>query len=138
MLHLIKERKKKLNEQVTDIPIIFQDVRKRDDKARNFAPPHKKETKKLISYFEELQEFKDTLLRDENKYVDINLSNINDLIDEMKKNLETRNNILDIGNNKSVNFNDILIFLQNIIDGKINEINKEEKYNVKFKDVEKI
>ena len=132
-----KRETNKLNEQVTDIPIILQDVRKRDDKARTFAPPHKKETKKFISDFEELQEFKDKLLKDENKYVDINLTNINDLIDEMKKNLEKRNNILDIGSNKSLNLNDILNFLQNIIDGKINDFNKEEKYNEKFKDVEK-
>ena len=55
----------------------------------------------------------------------------------MKKKIEKRNNILDIGNNKSVNFNDILNFLQNIIDGKINNFDKEEKYNEKFKDVEK-
>ena len=59
------------------------------------------------------------------------------MIDEIKKNFEKRNNILDIGNNKSVNFNDILIFLQDIIDGEVNDFNKEEKYNEKFKDVEK-
>ena len=55
----------------------------------------------------------------------------------MKKKIKKRNNILDIGNNKSVNFNDILIFLQNIIDGEVNDFNKEKKYNEKFKDVEK-
>ena len=38
---------KKLNEQFTGLPTILQDVRKIDDKARTFAPPHKKETKKL-------------------------------------------------------------------------------------------
>ena len=58
-----KRETKKLNEQVTDTPIILQDVRKRDDKARDFAPPHIKETKKFISDFEELQEFKDKLLK---------------------------------------------------------------------------
>ena len=55
----------------------------------------------------------------------------------MKKNFEKRNNTLDIGNNKSVNFNDILNFLQDIIDCKVNDFNKEKKYNEKFKDVEK-
>ena len=134
---LHKRETKKLNEQVTDMPIILQDVRKRDDKARTFVPPHKKEIKKFIIDFEELQEIEDKLLKDENKSVDINLSNINGLIDEMKKKLEKRNNILDIGNNTSVNFNDILNFLQNIIDGEINDFNKEEKYHEKFKDVEK-
>ena len=48
----------------------------------------------------------DKLLGNENKYININLSNVNNLIDEMKKNFEKRNNILDIGNNKSINFND--------------------------------
>ena len=55
----------------------------------------------------------------------------------MKKKFEKRNNTLDIGNNKSVNFNDILNFLQDIIDCKVNDFNKEKKYNEKFKDVEK-
>ena len=50
----------------------------------------------------------------------------------MKKKIKKRNNILDIGNNKSVNFNDILNFLQNIIDREINNFNKQEKYNEKF------
>ena len=59
------------------------------------------------------------------------------MIDEVKKNFEKRNNILDIGNNKSANFNDILNFLQDIIDGEVNDFNKEEKYNERFKDVEK-
>ena len=58
------------------------------------------------------------------------------MIDEVKNNFEKRNSILDIGNNKSVNFNDILNFLQDIIDGEVNDFNKEEKYNEKFKNVE--
>ena len=63
---------------------MLQNVRKRDDKARTFAPRYKKETKKFISDFEELQELKDELLKDNNKYVNINLSNVNDLIDKIK------------------------------------------------------
>ena len=58
------------------------------------------------------------------------------MIDEVRNNFEKRNNILDIGNNKSVNFNDILNFLQDIIDGEVSDFNKEEKYNEKFKNVE--
>ena len=45
----------------------------------------------------------------------------------MKKNFQKRNNILDIGNNKSINFNDILNFLNNIIDGKVNDFKKQKK-----------
>ena len=123
-------------------PTLIQYLEKKDDKARTFAPPHKRKTKKIISDFKEIQEIskdRDTaaLLKDNDKYVNIDLSNVNDLIDEVKKNFEKRNNILDIGNNKSINFNEILNFLQDIIDGEVNDFNKEEKYNEKFKDVEK-
>ena len=124
------------------IPTLIQDLEKKDDKARTFAPTHKRETKKIISDFKELQEISkdrdiDRLLKDHDQYVNINLSNVNDLIDEVKKKIEKRNNILDIGNNKSINFIDILNFLQNTIDGEVNDFSKEEKYNEKFKDVEK-
>ena len=59
------------------------------------------------------------------------------MIDEVKKKFEKRNNILDIGNFKSVNFYDILNFLQDIIDGEVNDFNKEEKFSEKFKNVQK-
>ena len=48
-----------------------------------------------------------------------------------------KKNIIDIGDNKSINFNDIIDFSKDIIDGKINNFNKEKKYNEKFKDIEK-
>ena len=59
------------------------------------------------------------------------------MIDEIKENLKKINNIVDFGNDKSINFNDILNFLQDFIDGEVNDFNKEEKYNEKFKDVQK-
>ena len=139
-----------------DTDKLLGNVKKRDNKARSFAPPdNTTKSKKIIDPLEsaykdkeELKLFFDKkeipkdfdivkLLGNENKYVNINLSNVNNLIDEMKKKLKARDNILDIGNNKSVNFNDILIFLQNIIDGEVDDFNKEKKYNEKFKDVEK-
>ena len=48
-----------------------------------------------------------------------------------------KKSIIDIGDNKSINFNDIIDFSKDIIDGKINNFNKEKKYNEKFKDIEK-
>ena len=100
-----------------------------------------KDREELRLFFDKLKSTRDVdidkLFEDENKYIDIDLNNINNLIDEMKKKIKNINNILDIGNNKSVNFDDILDFLQNIIDGKVNDFNKEKKYNEKFKDVEK-
>ena len=78
------------------------------------------------------------LFRDENnEYLNINLSDINNLFDTVKKKILKKNKIIDIGDNKSINFNDIIDFLKDIIDGKINNFNKEKKYNEKFKDIEK-
>ena len=48
-----------------------------------------------------------------------------------------KDNIIDIGDNKSINFNDIIDFSKDITDGKINNFNKEKKHNEKFKDIEK-
>ena len=79
-----------------------------------------------------------------NEYVNINLSDINNLFDRVKKNIEKkryrfryRYRTIDIGDNKSINSNDIIDFSKDIIDGKINNFNKEKKYNEKFKDIEK-
>ena len=79
----------------------------------------------------------DNILKNENEYINIDLGDVNNLVGEMKKNVKKIDNIIDIGNNVSINFNDILNFLQDIIDSKVNNFNKEEKYNEKFKDVEK-
>ena len=51
--------------------------------------------------------------------------------------MQKKKKIIDIGDNKSINFNDIIDFSKYIIDGKINNFNKEKKYNEKFKDIEK-
>ena len=60
------------------------------------------------------------------------------MFDTVKKNIEKKkNSIIDIGDNKSINFNDIIDFSKDIIDGKINNFNKEKKYNEKLKDIEK-
>ena len=48
-----------------------------------------------------------------------------------------KDDIIDIGDNKSINFIDIIDFSKDIIDGKINNSNKEKKYNEKFKDIKK-
>ena len=143
---------KELNKMFTRLPIMTQDVKKRDNKARTFVPPDnttnstktidflkradkdEEELKLPYKLFSDKTEIpKDVdinkLLGNINKYVNINLSNANNLIDEMKKNLEKE---IIFGNNKSINFNDILNFLQNIIDGEVNNFNKQEKCNEKF------
>ena len=55
---------------------------------------------------------------------------------EIKQNVKNIDNIINIGNNKSINFNDIINFLKDIMKGKINNYNKEKKYNEKFKNIE--
>ena len=61
------------------------------------------------------------------------------MFNTVKTNIEKKNNIIHIGDNKSINFNDIIDFSKDIIDGKINNFNKEKKYNEKYKkSIEKI
>ena len=74
---------------------------------------------------------------EKNEYLDINLGDVNNLFDTIKKNVKKKDNIIDNGDNKSINFNDIIDFSKDIKDGKINNSNKEKKYNEKFKDIEK-
>ena len=58
------------------------------------------------------------------------------MVGEIKQNVENIDNIIDISNNKSINFNDIINFSKDIMKGKINNSNKEKKYNEKFKNIE--
>ena len=71
------------------------------------------------------------------EYLDINLDDVDNLVGEIKQNVKNIDNIIDIGNNESINFDDIIDFSKDIIDGKINNSNKENKYNEKFKNIEK-
>ena len=73
---------------------------------------------------------------EKNKYLDINLSDVNNLVDKIKQDVKKIDNIIDIGNNKSINFNDIINFSKDIMNGKINNSNKEKKDNEKFKNIE--
>ena len=109
----------KSNIEFSGLPTLFQDKEKKDNKVRTFAP---------AAIDKEIDE--------KNEYLNINLSGINNLFDTVKKNIEKKS-IIDIGDNKSINFNDIIDFSKDITDGKINNFNKEKKYNEKFKDIEK-
>ena len=71
-----------------------------------------------------------------NKYEDINLNDVNNLIEEIKKNITMGDNILDLGDDKCVYFNHINNFLYDIKDGNINNFNREKKYKEKFEDIE--
>ena len=47
---------------------------------------------------------RDKSLKNINKYEDINLNDVNNLIDEIKKNIKMDDNVLDLGDNKYVQF----------------------------------
>ena len=107
-----------------------------DNKVRTFALPDKVkeilESKEIPEDFDINKFFRD----EENEYLDINLSDVDNLVGKIKQNAKKINNIIDIGNNESINFNDIINFSKDIMNGKINNSNKEKKYNEKFKNIE--
>ena len=108
----------KSNIEFSRLPKLFQDIEKKGNKARTFAPADI-----------------DKEIDEKNEYLNINLSDAYNLFDTVKKILKKK--IIDIGDNKSINFNDIIHFSKDIISDKINNFNKEKKPNEKFKDIEK-
>ena len=71
-----------------------------------------------------------------NKYEDINLDNINMLINKIHYETTEGDNIVDIGNNNKIYFKDLINFLYDIKDDKINDFNKEIEYEKRLKDTE--
>ena len=70
---------------------------------------------------------RDKFFENINKYGDINLNDVNNLIDEIKKNIRMGDNALDLGDDKFVYFNNFNDFLYNIKDDNINNFNREKK-----------
>ena len=154
---------KKSYEALNTPPEILQDVRQIDDKARTFAPSDYDETKKLaeitkaklklgglkmpdvsikpiekpFSKIKRPEDFeRERILENINKYEDINFNDVNNLIDEIRKNITMGDNVLDLDDDKYVYFNHINNFLHDIKDGNINNFNREKKYKEKFEDIE--
>ena len=71
-----------------------------------------------------------------NKYEDINLDNINMLINGMHYEITEGDNIVDIGDNNKIYFKDLINFLYDIKNDKINDFNKEIEYEKRLKDTE--
>ena len=135
------------------MPEVLQDVRKRDNKARTFAlSDDDDEMKKLAEItkaklklgrletpavsikpiekpFDKIK--RERILKNINKYEDINLNDVNNLIDEIKRNIAEHDNIVDLGNNKEIYFRDLNNILYDIKDGKISDFNKEREYEKK-------
>ena len=113
---------KKSSGTPTKIPQI---VRKRDDKIRTSSP------------LDNIK--KSSILESINKYEAINIDNINMLINRIHYEISEGNNIVDIvdiGNNNKIYFKDLINFLQDIRNGKIDDFNKEMKYEKRLKDTE--
>ena len=83
----------------------------------NRAPPDKNEKWLKLESIKIPEDFNfDKYFKGEkNKYLDINLSDVNNLVDKIKQDLKKIDNIIDIGNNVSINFNGIINFSKDII-----------------------
>ena len=136
------------------MPEILQDVRNRYGKARTFAPLDVMENipklskdrlkifddkidtcpaERIIAKMKKSQDLKrDKSLKNINKYKRINLNDVDNLINEINSNITESDNIVDLGNGKSVYFRDITEFIYDIKDGKINNFNKKEEYEKRF------
>ena len=144
------EKQKRINESKTKENNELKNEIKKLEKSRielgrlpklfkdNKAPPDKNEEWLKLEGIKIPEDFNiDKYFKGEkNKYLDINLSDVNNLEDKIKQDVKKIDNIIDIGNNKSINFNDIINFSKDIMNGKINNSNKEKKDNEKFKNIE--
>ena len=70
------------------------------------------------------------------KYEDIVLDSINMLINRIYNETNKLDNIVDVGNDKKIYFKDLINFLHDIRNGKIDDFNKETKYEKRLKDTE--
>ena len=126
-------------------PKMLQDVRERGDKARIFAPPETNKFDETNDLTEEdalaLSELTKLKYPKEfgkttHKYKSINLNRFDDLINEIGYNVTIDNNIVDLGDDESIYFKDLLDFLYDIKYNKINTFNKTRVYNDRIKKIE--
>ena len=125
-----------------------------DDKTRTFVPPDEMENipklskdrlrifddktdtssaDKIIAKMKMSQDLeRDKSLKNINKYKSINLNDVDNLINEINSNITERDNIVELGNGKSVYFRGITEFIYDIKDGKITNFNKKEEYEKRF------
>ena len=65
------------------------------------------------------------------------MHDVKGLINRISLKVTERDNIVDLGNNEEIYFRDLANFLCDIMDGKINDFNKEREYEKKLKNTEK-
>ena len=71
-----------------------------------------------------------------NKYEDIDLDSINMFINRIYDETNKLDNIVDVGNDKKSYFKDLINFSYDIKDGKIDDFNKEMKYEKRLEETE--
>ena len=153
------QRSNIIDKDSSALPKLLQDVRKRDDKARTFAPSDNDEMENLAKLTKakikmsdpidlsltnriiaKMEKYKDLewseFSKDINKYESINLNDVNNLIDEINSNITERDNIVDLGDNKEIYFRNLTDFLYDIKDGKMSDFNKEREYEKRFMNTE--
>ena len=91
----------------------------------------------IFSKIKRPKDFKrEQILENINKYENINLKCIDNLINMQNDEITEGDNIVDVGNDKEIYFRDLTNFLYDIKDGKINDFNKEREYEKRLKDTE--
>ena len=79
----------KSNIEFSGLPLLFQDIEKKDNKARTFAPADiDKENFEKLTDNKEIPE--DLDIDKKNEYLDINLSDVNNLFDTAETNIEKK------------------------------------------------
>ena len=79
----------KSNIEFSGLPLLFQDIEKKDNKARTFAPADiDKENFEKLTDNKEIPE--DLDIDKKNEYLDINLSDVNNLFDTVETNIEKK------------------------------------------------
>ena len=75
---------------------------------------------------------KSKYLESTDKYKKIDLHDIKRLIDRIDRKVTEENDTVDLGNNEKIYFRDFNNFSYDIINGKINDFDKERKYEKKL------
>ena len=143
----IKELKNKLNDNnrlLTNKLMLFnnnaRNTRKKDEKARTFAPPDNAsmppleiEEEAAAENITDIYERRNTRKKDYTSDEEINLNDVDDLINEI---LEDKDMMHIINNKKNNNFKNLFDFINDIKYGNINNLNKEKAYKDRISEFE--
>ena len=116
-----------------------RNTRKKDEKARTFAPPDNASMPPLKTEEEaaentaDIYERRNTRKKDYTSAEEINLNDVDDLINEILEDKDMRHII---NNKKNNNFKNLFDFINDIKYGNINNLNKEKAYKDRISEFE--